>query len=360
MSSDFITRHTKELVIIGLLVLGSISYVPTYIFVLNDFDDKTERPFVECAEYLRSVGNNEGVFTMHPDLLDRYYDGPIHKIPEKGGFEYIFEEAKKKGAKYALIESTCITSIELIELYYHSVDPSWSQIPSEFVLMKVSKWEYGVYYIQTETTFKTAIFATSQWAAATPWKPTLAAIGASTTDFEDSTSLLNINFTDYDIVIFADFSRPLNDTERIHLEESIENGLTVIVSGLSPAYLASGTSNLTEISSWFGATLFTEAPKEERWKTKFTENAIDIMDELDLERQYEFYTDSDWSTPTGCVTGLDAVVYAHRQNDMAATIFSHGYGNGTSVFIGPRFGFDSTDAETFNTFLRSLILSLFE
>ena len=90
---------------------------------------------------------------------------------------------------------------------------------------------------------------------------------------------------------------------------------------------------------------------------KFTQNAIEEIKELNLEREFTFYTDYDWSTPIGCIIEQKAVVYAYRVNDEAATIFTQEFGKGSSTFIGPRYGFYSLDADIFTAFLRHLILS---
>ena len=347
----------KTFAVLGILLLAIASYVPAYVFTFEHFDQTSKRPFVEAAEYLGSIGSKDGVFTTHPDLLAKYYDGAIFKLPERGGFELILEEAQRKGVKYVLVESTSVTSLELIHLYYKSIYPgsTWTKIPPEFVLVQAQRSVYGIFSVQTEVWFKAAILGTAEWASVAPWESSLALMGGATTSFDDSTSLLSLDLSEFDVVAFSDFRRVLNDAERQHLETAIGEGLTVIVSGLSPAYLAGGTTNLTRISSWFGATGFSEAPKQERWNVKFTEDATGIVSELDLGREYSFYTDSDWSTPTGVLVEPESVVYAYRVDDQLATIFAHNFGEGISIFVGPRFGFESSDATIFRTFLQSLI-----
>ena len=349
----------RTFTVLGILLLAIASYIPAYVFTFEYFDQTSKRPFVEAAEYLNSIGSKDGVFTTHPDLLAKYYDGAIFKLPERGGFELILEEALRKGVKYVLIESTSVTSLELIRLYYKSIYPgsTWTNIPSDFVLVQAQRSVYGIFSVQTEVWFKAAILGTAEWASLAPWESTLTLMGGSTKSFDDNTSLLSVNLSEFDVVVFSDFRRSLNDTERQRLETAIEEGLTVVVSGLSPFHLAGGTSNLTRISSWFGGTGFSEAPKQERWKVKFTEDATDIVSELDLGREYAFYTDSDWSTPTGVLVEPESVVYAYRVDDQLATIFSHNFEEGTSIFVGPRFGFDSSDVTIFRTFLQSLILN---
>ena len=345
--------------IVGILVLGAAAYLPAYVLTFRAFDERSSLPFIEAAKFLNSTGGNDGVFTMHPDFLARYYRGPIYKLPESGGFERILEEALKKGVKYILIESTSVSSPELIRLYYKSVYPKsrWTQTPSQLVLVQEEKGTYGLFWIQTELWFKAAIFGTTQWGSHVPWEHTIPLIGGSTKSFNDTTIISNVNLSEFDVVVFSDFLRPLNDTERTFLETAIRDGLTVIISGLSPYYLAGGTTNLTRISPWFGATLFSEAPKQERWKTKFTEDATQIMKELVLDREYAFYTASDYSTPTGALAKAESVVYAYRVNDQLATIFAYNFGEGTSIFVGPRSGFGSPDAAIFRTFLQSLIVN---
>jgi len=360
MPFGFTQSRVKGLTILGLFILGAIAYVPPYVLILEDFDKRSASPFIEVATFLNSMGGRDGVFTRHPDLLARYYKGPVYELPEKGEFEYILEEAKKKGVRYLIIDSTSVNSLDLFKLYFYSVYGGRRGIPSEFVLVKDRRAVYALYLIQTQVSFKAAIFGHLEWGFHASWETTLALIGASTSTFDDTTIISNIDFSEFHIVIFADFVRPLDDAERLHLEEAVENGLTVIVSGLSPYFLAGGTTNLTRISSWFGASVFSEAPREARWKVGFTENATEILKDLDLNREYEFYKDKDWSTPTGCLVEPESVIYAYRVKDQAATIFSHKFGKGISIFNGPRHGFGSPDAQTFELFLRALILSALE
>lgn len=190
------------------------------------------------------------------------------------------------------------------------------------------------------------------------WTHTIISMGASISIFNETAVISSVDISEFDVVVFVAFKRPLNKLERLHIEESIQNGLSVAVSGISPYYLAGGTNNLTRISSWFGATNFSEAPKEARWKVKFTENVKSVMTDLDLDREYEFYKDFDWSTPYGCIVEPESVIYAYSVGDGSAVIFSHKFGKGTSIFIGPRYGFGSPDAEIFIAFLQALIRSL--
>ncbi|MFQ6126906.1 MAG: ArnT family glycosyltransferase, partial [Candidatus Heimdallarchaeota archaeon] len=127
----------KGLTILCLIIFGAITYIPPYTLNLQySHDAESALPFKESAEYLNSIGSTEGVFTMQPKLLARYYQGPIYQLPEKGGFEHILEEAKNKGVKYLIVESTCVNTGELIDLYYHAINPNWRTIPPQFVLMK--------------------------------------------------------------------------------------------------------------------------------------------------------------------------------------------------------------------------------
>jgi len=192
------------------------------------------------------------------------------------------------------------------------------------------------------------------------WTSILSSLRASVRIFDETTAISSSSLSEFDIIFFIDFGRPLGDLERQIIEESVEKGLVVILIGLSPYYLAGGSYDLTSISSWFGAIRFSEAPKEARWKTQFTENATEIMKNIDLDHEYEFFTSSDWSTPTGVTVIPDSVVYAYRIEDQAETIFSHKHGNGTSIFNGARYGYNSEDAETWKMFLQALVQNVIE
>lgn len=352
-------RKSYALIITSLFLLGTVDYIPAYVLTLKDLQEKSSIPFIESAAYLNSLGDEEGVFTMHPDMLAKYYDGRIYKIPEKGSFENILEEAIIKGIKYLIIESTCITSNDLIDLYYYSVNQQYRRdgrrLPQEFVLLKARKWDYGIYKLQTQTYLNVAIFTNSRWGDIySSLIEIFNTMDASTSILDETNSILEIDLSELDLLVFSDYIKPLNDTERLYLKESIETGLKVVVIGTSPFYLAGSAPDLTNISTWFGATVYLEAPKEARYMVKFTDSAMEIM-ELNLGYEYAFYTSADWSTPIGCVVQPEVVVYAYRVKDEAATIFLNKFGEGKSLYIGPRFGFNSPDKVIFKTFLESLI-----
>jgi len=358
MPTDFIKVYAKELLLLSILALGVVSYVPPYLLILDEFDRQSELPFVECADFFASVLATEAVFTMHPELLEKYYSGPLYMIPVDAGFTELLREAGRKEVKYLIIDSTSVMSLDLTALYYYSVYPEYRppQIPLEFNLIKANKWKYGLYIIQSESWFKAAIFSDYP-TVSTMWENTLGLMGASTSIFSNVTDISEIDLSEFDVVIFADFLRILGDSERLYLEELVKNGLNLIVSGLSPYYLAGGTENLTSISTWFGATRFSEVTGDERWNVRFTEDATEIMKELTLELEYKFYSDSDWSTPISCTVQPKSIVYAYRVNDDTSTIFLHKFERGTSIFFGPRlqYAFDSQDRETLKIFLKSFI-----
>ena len=223
----------------------------------------------------------------------------------------------------------------------------------------LGKYENDLYLIQP-TLFKVAIFHNLEWSPETPWMSLLGIMGASINTFNDTTLITNVNFTEFDIVVFADILRPLSKSERTHLQESIKNGSIVIISGVSPEYLSGGTTDLPTISSWFGATVYIGPSNREleNWKVKFTDKATNVMD-LNLEDEYIFYTDEAWSRPIGCYVPNEEYVYAYRKDDKAATIFLHEFGDGISIYIGPRLEADySPDIYIFRTFVESLIRSV--
>ncbi len=188
------------------------------------------------------------------------------------------------------------------------------------------------------------------------WETTLASAGASTTIFDDATRISSVNISEFDLVVFVDIRRPFDDEERNYLLGRIGDGLTVVVSGLSPYWLAGGRTDLASISAWFGATAFSEAPSKERWGTRFTTAATEMMEELDINREYAFYTGSDWSTPTATIAKSESTIYAYRE-DGKATLFTNDFGNGTVISNGVRYGFWSPDADIFQHFFQELVLS---
>ena len=192
------------------------------------------------------------------------------------------------------------------------------------------------------------------------WNTLLASIGISTTLFDDAADFSKVELLEYDLVLFIDIKRPPTGVELLYLRESIRNGTTVILNGVSPYWIAGGTSDLASINAWFGATVFSEAPYEERWSVKFTDSAKELTANVDTTVEYAFYTDSDWSTPTATIAEPESVVYAYRVDDGAATIFSHAFGNGIVVFNGIRFGFESDYSDVSQHFLQTLLQSLMD
>lgn len=263
---------------------------------------------------------------------------------------------------------TNLTKLKDIQSKYDRV---WVVISDSYTNTEIVNWFYDNYalgkefagdihvYLMQPELFKAAIFKNTVWDSWIMWKSLLRFMGASTTIFNETTLISDVDLSEYQIIVLADFIHPLDNAERLYLEESVRNGLIAIVSGSSPYHLAGDTANLTRISKWFGATALSEAPKEERWKVKFTKNAAEITEELDLDRGYAFYTVHDWSSPIGCIIQPESVAYAYRVNDGATAIFTHEFENGTSIFFGPSgFVFDSPDAETFQEFVQSLIRSV--
>ena len=147
MRFDFENLRVKRwtiLVFLGLILLGATSYGPTYVLILEDFDKRTTSPFIEAAEFLNSTGFGDGVFTSSPDLLARYYKGPVYRLPMDGGFERILDDARKNGIRYAIVDSGSFHSPELEHLYLYSAGYRWhkSYIPSELVLVQTQPWRY--------------------------------------------------------------------------------------------------------------------------------------------------------------------------------------------------------------------------
>ena len=171
-------------------------------------------------------------------------------------------------------------------------------------------------------------------------------------DEEDLTSHFS---GEYKLIVLTDIKRRLTDVELDILRQKVASGVILIVNGLSPAYM-----NLENNKYWIGATNFVEAPKDAKWNTKFTENALTISTEIELNKSYALYSSSMWSSPTG-LTGIeeDVVVYATRVEDEAVAIFANPYVDGVVIFSGVRSSFiASTAAEdyvTYTDFVQSLL-----
>lgn len=338
-------------VLLIVTVLGVISITPLLEYYRGEKQD-----WRAVAQYLEIETQADDVIVIEPNYF-------------AGDFSYYFNNPKNITIK--LIYG----SVSTLENIYHRNSRIWFVTSSSQKIAEIIDWadqnsfwvkRFGgglrTYFMSRSplVRFKAAVFTNTDLSKSyiSWWNATLASVGASTIIFDDTTILSNVDLQEFDLVLFVDIKRALDDTERLYLQESIRNGTTVVVSGISPHWIAGGTTDLTSISTWLGATVFSEAPREARWKVKFTERAAEVTGDLDLSGEYAFYTSSDWSTPTATLAQSDSVVYAYRVNDGAATIFSHEFGNGTVVFNGVRFGFSSLDADVYVRFLQALIQSV--
>ena len=149
------------------------------------------------------------------------------------------------------------------------------------------------------------------------------------TDEDDLTSHFS---WDYKIIVLTDIKRPLTNDELNILQQKVASGAILIVNGLSPAYM-----NLINNGYWIGAKNFVEAPADAKWEIRFTENALSVSSEIDLNKSYALYSTSMWSSPTG-LNGIEegVAVHAARVEDGAAAIFAKPYVDGVVIFSGVR------------------------
>jgi len=165
---------------------------------------------------------------------------------------------------------------------------------------------------------------------------------------------LSIHFAeDYKLIVLTEIQRSLTDNELNTLQQKVASGAVLIVNGLSPAYM-----KLESNGDWIGGTNFVEAPKEVRLNIRFTQNALTISTEIDLNKSYALYSNSNYSSPTGLTEiGQDVVVYATRVEDEAAAIFAKPYFDGTIIFSGirPSYGTLAKDYTSYIDFVETLI-----
>jgi len=158
---------------------------------------------------------------------------------------------------------------------------------------------------------------------------------------------------DYKLIVLADIKRTLTNNEINILQQKVANGVVLIVNGLSPAYMNLGTNGY-----WIGATNFVEAPRDAKWKIRFTENALSVSSEIELNKSYALYSSSTYSSPTG-LTGIeeDVVVYATRVEDGAAAIFAKPHVDGVVIFSGvrPSYAAAAEDYGEYINFVESLL-----
>jgi len=151
---------------------------------------------------------------------------------------------------------------------------------------------------------------------------------------------------DYKLIVLTEIRRTLADVELNILRQQVESGVILIVNGLSPAYM-----NLETNGYWIGARDLVEAPKEAKWNLRFTESALSISSEIELDKSYALYTSSLYSSPTG-LTGIDedVVVYATRVEDEAVAIYAKPFVDGAVIFSGVRPSY-ATAAEHYDTYM---------
>ncbi|MFX0196734.1 MAG: ArnT family glycosyltransferase [Candidatus Hodarchaeota archaeon] len=149
---------------------------------------------------------------------------------------------------------------------------------------------------------------------------------------DDEERLTDYLTIDYDLIVLAEIRHNLENDELSILREKVETGTILIMNGVSPAYM-----NLEENNYWLGAQNFVEAPRDAKWNITFTEDALNVLTEINLDKNYALYSQNLYSSPTGC-TGIEAdvVVYAERVDDGAIAIFAKPYYNGVVIFSGVR------------------------
>jgi hypothetical protein len=165
---------------------------------------------------------------------------------------------------------------------------------------------------------------------------------------------LSSHFTeDYDLIVVTDIQRILTDNELDALRQKVASGVILIVNGLSPAFM-----KLKTYGYWIGGAEFVEAPKEAKLDIRFNENAQIVSSDIDIDNNYAFYSNANYSSPTG-LTELDheVIVYATRIEDEAAAIYAKPYLQGTIIFSGirPYYVTSAKDYVSYNKFIETLI-----
>ena len=170
---------------------------------------------------------------------------------------------------------------------------------------------------------------------------------------DDKEDLSQSFFGDYNLIVLTEVKRALTNDELDVLREKVASGVILIVNGLSPAFM-----DLESNGYWVGATNFVEAPKDAKWNMRFTESAMNITTEIELDKNYALYTNSSYSSPTGLTEiGTDVVVYATRVEDGAAAIYAKPHVDGVVVFSGvrPSYAVTTNDYSTYINFIQSLL-----
>lgn len=345
------TKRTRLLrnaivLILTLIVVFQFIYADLLLVEKAQRDSYTlEKRYGRAVEWLSSQGSPM-IYSFNPMLKEQYGQDRVVLLNDESLRE-VARRASVEKIDFIVSDIFGAYSDAQLALFYGGYYEDQSRVGfNRFQLVKSYKsWpKVQIFKITEVEVNQTALVVQHKdWGQA--WISFLSEgyLVDAVSDEDDLTSHFS---GDYRLIVLAEIKRILTDVELDILREKVATGVTLIVNGLSPAYM-----NMDANGFWIGAANFVEAPKDAKWNIRFTESALSISNEIELDKSYALYTSSLYSSPTG-LTGIEeeVVVYASRVEDGAVAIYAKPYVDGVVIFSGVRPSY-ATAAEHYGTYI---------
>jgi len=304
-----------------------------------------EKRYSGAVEWLSSQGSPI-IYSFNPMLKEQYGQDRVVLLNDES-FEEVARRASAEKIYFIVSDIFGTYSDAQLALFYGGYYEDQSLVGfNRFQLVKSFKsWpRVQIFKITEVEVNQTALVVQHKdWGQA--WVSFLSE-GYLVDAVSDEDDLASQFSGDYRLIVLAEIKRVLTDVELDILRQKVTTGVTLIVNGLSPAYM-----NLEDNGYWIGARDFVEAPKDAKWNLRYTKSALSISSEIKLNKSYALYTSSLYSSPTG-LTGIEeeVVVYASRVEDGAVAIYAKPCVEGVVIFSGVR-PLYATAAEHYGTYI---------
>ncbi|MGD9130314.1 MAG: glycosyltransferase family 39 protein [Candidatus Bathyarchaeota archaeon] len=361
--------------IMVFIIIFAYSYAQADLFARADSHDSYQNPrlpanveppwwYREGGESLSLIDwlHDQGspvVYSFNSMFKKQYGEDKVILLNGNESLIDIVNQARKDNVEYIISDAWGTYSDAQYELYRAGIndrEPRFEAQPLGYyeLVRSYSHWHMAqVFKISIPERMALVVQGTASTGA--PWLNFLSNMSSPyiVTTVDDEKDLTDFLTTDYDVIVITEIQRHLEDDELEILRERVEKGTVLIINGIAPAFM-----NLNENSYWLGAERFSEAPTDAKMNITFTENALTVLPQINLDRSYVLYSQSLYSSPTGC-TGIesDVTIYANRVEDEATTIFAKPFLEGTVIFSGVRHTHaqESDDYGLYMNFLQNLL-----
>lgn len=325
------TLKTTLVLVFLLAVLFQFFYADAFLRV------NAQRDFYSLQEKYESVVNwlsyrgSPVIYSFNPLLKEVYGRDKVVLLTDESLME-IAQRATNENITYIVSDVFGAYSDAQLALFFGGIydSPSFINLNRFSLAKSFNGWpNVQVFEISEVTSNQTALVVQHEnWGQ--EWVSFLSEnyLVDSVNDEEDLTSHLS---GDYKLIVLTEIKRTLTTNELDILRQKVADGMTLIMNGLSPAYM-----DLTANGDWLGATSFVEAPKNAKWSIEFTESATNISSGIKPNRNYALYTSSPYSSPTGLTEIKDDVVIYATREDGATAIYAKPYVEGVVIFSGVR------------------------